>query len=177
FDNGATGWVGASSTDIYGIGNVLGPIGGSPGGGATVTQNFDLDPNVKQATVTFDLYGMDSLDNEEGVIYIGGKEVGKVVANHNFGGGTTFIPADGVPGVSISANVIASDVDLGGADKWTDSLTQVSITVDNTDDLLSFGFGSTANQNVDDESFSIDNFKVTGLADPAAGYTGLAATQ
>ena len=42
-----------------------------------------------------------------------------------------------------------------------DGISQVSITVDDPGDVLSFGIGSTANGGVKDESYAIDRFNVT----------------
>lgn len=167
FDNGASGWIGAIASDIYGIGNVLGPIEGS-GGVETVSKTFEMMAGLTHSTMTFDVLAMDSLDNESGIIYVGGQEVGRITKN---GTSTVFTPTD-VPGITISADIVDQGTQLGGntgsQDWWTDSRTTISITVDEPDELLSIGFGSTADQGVNDEFFALDNFTVTGLNDPDA---------
>lgn len=163
FDNGMSGWAGALAASIPGIGNVLGPIGGT-GGAPRVTRDFYTDPNAAQATFSFDLYAMDSLDKESGIIYIDGVEIGRLTSNF---GRSSFTAADGLKarGITIRATEIDSDVDLGGNTQWRDALSSISVTIDDPADRVTFGFGSTANQSTSDESFAIDNFVATGLRD------------
>ncbi|CTQ32028.1 Flp family type IVb pilin [Jannaschia rubra] len=164
FRSGADGWSGAEATDMMGIGEVLGPIGGS-GGAPTVSRDFVTDPDAAKATFQFDLYAMDSLDRESGVIYIDGKEVGRVTRNHLKG--TTFTPAEGLAerGIIVRAEIVDDDIQLGGSTSWRDALSVISISVKDPGDTVNFGFGSTADQGVGDESFAIDNFVATGLRD------------
>ena len=161
FDNGSGGWAGAFASAVAGIGNVLGPIGGT-NGQPRVTRDFYTDPNAQEATFNFDLYAMDSLDNESGIVFIDGVEVGRVTSNL---GRSTFSAASNLAerGIIIRSTAIDDYVDLGGSERWRDSLTNLRITVANPSDRITFGFGSTANQEVGDESFAIDNFTATGL--------------
>lgn len=170
FDNGSAGWNGATVADIRGVGKVLGPIGGS-GGAQAITREFQIDPNAASATFSFDLLALDSLDNESGIVYINGREVGRVTSN---GGNTSFTPATGLAaGMTITGTIVDNQVQLGGlrpdsAGYSMDSRTRIQISMTEPSDKVTFGFGSTANQGVDDESFAIDNFNATGLADPDA---------
>ena len=41
---------------------------------------------------------------------------------------------------------------------WRDAASRITITVDDPGATLDFRFGSTANQDVSDESWAIDNF-------------------
>lgn len=163
FDNGASGWIGASAGKVDGIGNVLGPIGGTGAGGPQgITRDFYIDPNAAQATFDFDLYAMDSLDNESGIIYIDGVEVGRVTSDK----GKTFVTAAAglkERNITIRATVVDNNVQLGGNASYTDSLSSISITIDKPRERVTFGFGSTANQGTSDESFAIDSFHATGL--------------
>ena len=177
FDDGPGRWSGAAVTDIPGLGMALGPIGGS-GGLETVSHDFIMAADIDSSTITFDLYALDSLDDEAGVIYLNGREIGRMVSGHN---GAYFVAAD-VPGVSVFGVLVvdnehlggfADDSDGGGWDRWgTDDIMTVTIRVDDPGDVLSFGFGSTANQDTDDESFAIDNFRITGVADETGGGAG-----
>lgn len=170
FDNGSAGWSGATVAEIRGVGKVLGPIPGS-GGTQAITRDFQIDPGAGAATFSFDVLALDSLDNESGIIFIDGREVGRVTSTH---GRTTFTPGAGLPiGTTIEAQIIDNDTDLGGISNnagWRDSRTKVTVSVaknaEKPVDKITFGFGSNANQGVDDESFAIDNFKATGLKDP-----------
>ena len=166
FDNGASGWLGASASKIDGLGNVLGPIGGTGATGpARITRDFQIDPNAKQATFDFDLYAMDSLDRESGIIYIDNVEVGRVTSDM---GNAVFTAAAGLEkrGITIRATEIDNNVQLGGNASFKDSLSSISITIDKPAERVTFGFGSTADQGTSDESFAIDNFQATGLKNP-----------
>lgn len=166
FDNGAQGWTGAGAAEVPGLGTVLGPIGGS-NGEATVSRDFAFDEGTERAEFEFDLYAMDSLDNESGIIYIDGREVGRLTSDH---GNTTFTVADGIdPDRFIVRQTNVDDqIDLGGSDRWTDGHSKIQITVRDPGTNVNFGFGSTANQGTSDESFSIDNFTVTSTAPRSA---------
>lgn len=167
FDNGSMGWGDASATEIRGLSYVLGPIAGSQGV-ESVTRNFKIDPDAKVATFDFDILALDSLDNESGIVFIDGHEVGRVTSQHGL---TTFTAASNLAvGISITGNIVDNSVDLGGMSTnadWRDSRTNIKISVASPKQIIKFGFGSTANQPVSDESFALDNFKATGLQDPS----------
>ena len=166
FDDGdAGGWSGAAVADVPGFGRALGPIAGS-GGLEAVTRDFVVPKGAGSVTLTFDLYGLDSLDRgDDAVLYIGGREVARVVA---WSGGTRT-EAGTVPGVTVTGRQIDGGRDLGGyyeqGHDWSrDSITEITITVDDPGDVLSFGFGSLADQATDDESYALDNFTVRARA-------------
>ncbi len=167
FDNGSGGWSGAGTYNFGGkIGTALGRIEGTSTGAQTVTRSFDIDPNATEATFSFDLYAMDSLDNESGFVYIDGIEIGRMTRDHQ--GETTFTAAADLEerGIIVRASLIENNVALGGNDRWTDSLAEINVTVKKPKEQITFGFGSNANggtQGADDESFAIDNFSATGL--------------
>jgi hypothetical protein len=52
------------------------------------------------------------------------------------------------------------DSHLGGSPGWTDRVYRVSINLQGTGSSLKLGFGSTTNQELDDESIGIDNIRV-----------------
>ena len=173
FDNGASGWGGAQVTDVRGLGKVLGPITGTTNGQQSVTRQFQIDPHAATATFSFDVLAMDTLDNESGIFYIDGYEVGRVTSDH---GNTTFTPKAGLTGITVRATAIDNAVQLGGAPdradgKDLDSRTSILVSVDNSvspKQWITFGFGSNADQNASDESFALDNFRATGLKDPGS---------
>ncbi|MCK0167389.1 hypothetical protein MWU52_07495 [Jannaschia sp. S6380] len=174
FDNGAYGWSGYTATEVAGIGTVLGPIGGS-GGSQTLTRTFSFDPAAEEGSVTFDLLAMDSLDNESGIIYINDTEVARLTRNHA-DNSSSFVTADAEAlaemGIDVSALEVSEDRQFGGSEGWDDAGTTVTIRMSKVDGEpigdVKFGFGSDANQDVEDESFAIDNFRATGLDDPDA---------
>ncbi|WP_371157083.1 hypothetical protein [Jannaschia sp. 2305UL9-9] len=161
FNNDANGWYGGSVTDVKGIGNVM-QIAGSRGA-QSIVQEFAIEKGVAEATFSFDLYALDSLDDESGIIFIDGQEVGRLTKGNS---GTTFTPST-VAGITVTGKVVDENVSLGGnmsdAHNWVDSMATVSITVANPNEYVALGFGSDADQNVGNESFAVDNFTATGL--------------
>lgn len=170
FDNGSQGWTGADISTVAGLGTVLGPIGGS-NGEPTVSRDFQFEEGTEEASFEFDLFALDSLDNESGIIYVNGREIGRVTSNH---GNATFTAAEGLDPdqVIIRSTVVDNRVQLGGSDRFNDHHSQIRITLGNPGTNVNFGFGSTANQNVGDESFAIDNFTVTSTAPRGGAGTG-----
>ena len=159
FAGDTSAWTGASSTYVDGFGEVLGPIAGS-GGLESVTTSFDIGAESESATLTFDLLAFDSLDGEDAVLYIDGVEVGRMTSDQGY---LTWTTGD-VEGISLSATTLSEGEHLGGMQNdtsqnwWRDAASRITITVDDPGATLDFGFGSTANQDVSDESWAIDNF-------------------
>ncbi|UWQ21114.1 hypothetical protein [Jannaschia sp. W003] len=168
FDGGYGGrWSGASPVDIDGFGFALGPIAGS-GGRESVTHDFIVGSGVKVATLRFDVLSLDSLDGEDGVIYINGAEVGRVTTYN----GNPVFSSSNVPGITVEARVVASNEDFGGMsgggdDTAKDAITVITISVDDPGDSIAFGFGSTADEDVENESYALDNFQISGVASDA----------
>ena len=168
FENGAPGWIGAEATNIHGIGNVLGPIAGS-NGVQSVTKEFQMMAGLAEAKMLFDVYAMDSIDNGEyGHLFMDGVEIGKVDAYGAFTATTDLAAL----GLTVEHTVTDSKVQLGGnmgnGEWWKDSKTSFAITMKEPNEFVTFGFGSSTNQEAGDESFAIDNFKINGLYDPDA---------
>lgn len=177
FDGGALGrWSGAEVTDIPGFGNALGPIAGS-GGRIAVSHDFIMASDIDVSIIQFDVYSLDSLDNESGIIFINGVEVGRVTTSHN--GGVTFTSA-GVDGITFGGVVVAEGEDIGGYQNtgengptyWLDDISTITIAVEDPGDVLSFGFGSDANQEITDEAYAIDNFNISGVDVEQTNSTG-----
>lgn len=168
FDHGAGGWNGAGVLPENhplnnGLGNVLGPIENT-GGLPSVNRDFEIDPNASQATFEFDLYSVDNLDGDSGIVFVGGEEVGRVTVND---GVPAFTASEGLDerGVTIRFTELDNDVPLGGNPNQNDAKSNIFISVDNPDENVNIGFGSDASAGADNEFFAIDNFRATGLAD------------
>lgn len=176
FAGDTSAWNGASSTYVDGFGEVLGPIAGS-GGLESVTTSFDIGEGAESATLTFDLLAFDSLDNEDAVLYIDGIEVGRMTALQ---GMLTWVPGN-VEGISLSAQILSEGEHLGGmrndtnSPLWRDAASRITITVNDPGAKLDFGFGSTANQGVNDESWGLDNFIIETTVSAGQGGGGDAA--
>lgn len=163
FANGAAGWTDAFGaalpvSDVFGIGTVLGPIVGTPDGQASVQRTFDLGEDVESATISFDLYALDRLEDESGLIYVDGRLVGDLTAS---AAGLRFEAVEQA-GVTVEFDVLDEGVELGGSlvgrPDSLDDRVAVRVTVTDPSETLTFGFGSTADGGPDDESFAIDDF-------------------
>ncbi|CTQ48842.1 hypothetical protein [Jannaschia donghaensis] len=175
YDNGAQGWVGAESTEIAGIGHVLGPIENT-GGGPGVSRDFAVSDATDTATFSFDLYSMDNFDGDTGTVYVNGDAVGSVTVDNGI---PTFTAAEGAPpNVTVRYTDVDTNVHLGGSTSDADALSSFEIfvsrpvTIDPTTNepvttnigTVNIGFGSDASAGSDNEFFAIDNFTATGLA-------------
>lgn len=179
FDNGSQGWTGATTANISGIGNVLGPIestGGLPG----VNRDFAIDEDTERATFSFDLIGVDDLDGDTGTVFVDGTAVGSVTVN-NRTGTQTFTAADDLEerGIVIRFTEVDTRVDLGGRAGSPDSLSSIEVTVRNDPTNprgnVNIGFGSDASAGAGNEFFAIDNFTATTTARPQTTGAGASA--
>ncbi len=150
------GWVGGTVlTQIEALGEILVL---QPGETASVT--LDVPANSDSATLSFDLIGGDSLDNEVATITSNGKTV--TLARGLYTGTMTFTTPD-VEGVTVTTETISEQTNLGGSGPtyWRDSVTRVTVTVDDPGETLALGMTSGANQNIGDEFFAVDNVEIT----------------
>ena len=160
FENGAGFWIGGStdsSQDAFG--GILGPYGGS-NGDEVVTRTFDLLSGYEYAVVEFDMYAIDSWDNEEFIIFVDGNPVSAYNFNWQQDGVTgAWTTSNSDYNISITPN--GSRSQQGYSDTWSDQSFSVSVQVANPGPSMSVGFGSTLNQSVGDESWGVDNLQVT----------------
>lgn len=150
------GWTGGTVlSPIAELGEmlVLGP-------GESTSLTLDVPANSSSATLSFDLIGGDSLDNEVATITSNGTTV--TLARGSYNGTMTFTSPD-VEGVTVTTEVISSGTNIGGASpsNWRDSVTRVTVTVDDPGETLALGMTSGANQGIGDEFFGIDNVGIT----------------
>jgi hypothetical protein len=153
FSNGnAGGWTGASVSNVGGLLGELLRIG--PGGLAELS--LDVPAGASEAVFTFSLIGGDSLDNETATVMINGQPVTIATGNH----GAISWAGQNVPGVTVETNVLSQGTELGGStnDNWRESVTTVSITVQNPGNSVTLGVASSTDQSINDEWFGIDNF-------------------
>jgi hypothetical protein len=151
---GIGAWTGGVAADKGGsLGELL-----MVGPGATAELALQVPPGANQAVFTFDLIGGDSLDSETATVMINGQPV--TIGTGNFGT-ISFENAD-VPGVTVTTAVQSHGSQLGGRydNGWNDSVTTVSITLDNPGTNVTLGVMSGANQSTNDEYFGIDNLTV-----------------
>ncbi|SRR6056297_345900 len=158
FAGGAMGdWTGGVVGDAGGALGELLMVG--PGGLAELA--LSVPSGADQAVFTFDLIGGDSLDTETATIMINGQAVSFATGNH----GAISFSNQAVPGVTVQTTVQTQNEQLGGSpnDGWRESITSVSITIDNPDNTVTLGVASNADQPINDEFFGIDNVSVDAI--------------
>jgi len=161
FSGGDTGgWTGGTVlSPIAALGEmlVLGP-------GETASLTLDVPVGAETASLSFDLIGGDSLDSEIATITSNGRTVTLAQSGSWVDGTMTFTTPD-VDGVTVTTETISSGTNLGGAspDSWRDSVTRVTVTVDDPGETLSLGITSGANQHIGDEFFAVDNVDISAL--------------
>lgn len=146
-----TGWIGGQVRDLGGtLGQmlVLGP-------NESTTTTFDMPDGAQTGTISFDFVAGDSLDGEIATITTNGQTVTLARGSR---GSVSFTNPD-VSGITVTTEILSEGTDLGGRQNrvWNDSLSRVTITVDNPGTSLDLGLRSGADQGIADEFFAIDN--------------------
>jgi len=154
FENGAEGWNNNSVTQTDGAAtDFLGQFSGADG---LVSKTFNVGAEHAGETVViqFDMYEIDSWDNENFQVFINGELVrNDQMAHYNKAVDTT----DG--GEELIGNIGSS------GRYWLDhdEVHYYSIeAVVSEDGSVTLGFNSTLNQNANDESWGIDNLSIIG---------------
>ena len=153
-EGAATGWMGGWPTDVGGeLGEVL-----QIGANEIASLAFNVPSGASTATLTFDLIGMDSIDREPATISINGSPV--LVARGDFGQISFSDESGGAVGIEMTE--VARGAELGGNtnDGWTESVTTVTLTVDNPTDAMTLSVHSATNQSRSDESYALDNVAI-----------------
>ena len=156
FENGATGWTDNTTTSGGSFfTNFLGRFSGS-GGAESISKTFEL-PDTDQIIITFDVYEIDSWDNEDFNVFIDGTEI----FNTNWRHTSSDENSSGSSGdISWDVTRNAKGV-MGFTSKWTDQTHTFSITIDNPGDSVQLGFGSAIGVSLGDESWGLDNLVIT----------------
>ncbi len=160
FDNGAAGWSDNTTTED---GEHFGTFLGQFGNGSSVEKTFAIDSGAEKAVIEFDLYEIDSWDDELFRIEIAGQVI-EVPLNWT----RSDEDASGESGnVTWSLTSQGEGAALGGSDGafWSsgDQIHKVRIEVNQPDDNLTLRLSDTLNQQVADESWGIDNLSVQAL--------------
>lgn len=155
FDGGPGGWSNGIVTAGSDFGSVLGPFAGSNGAVAT-EQTFDIPEGTEVASFTFDMIAIDSWDDEEFIVFVDGAPAASLQFRYGTDGVTGQWVSDN-PDYSFEVLSVAPRGDAGYNPGWPDQSATVRLNVSNPGDTVTLGFGSTLNQERDDESFAIDN--------------------
>lgn len=166
FESGANGWSDTTVTSVDGLTQFLGNFGQ---GGAT-EKTFIIPNGANGASFSFDFYEMDSWDNETFTVSINGNPILQKV----FG-------QDGDQSDANFTLKTLEDEDLGLAPfndqvygvRFSLSAAQLAAFPDDGlgNKIVTLGFSSTLNQEIGDESWGVDNLRISTNVDAnAAGF-------
>ncbi|MCK5830891.1 MAG: tandem-95 repeat protein, partial [Methylococcales bacterium] len=160
FEDGAEGWSNNTVTETNGNAtDFLGQFGGTKGEeGISKTYDFGVSHAGENVTIEFDMYEIDSWDDEQFNVFVNGKMVSSEYMSH----------------YNRTLSVHATDEQDGGteidnigntSDKYYLSHDEshhysFEATVDKNGQVK-LGFGSTIDEGKDDESWGIDNVAIT----------------
>ena len=156
FNGGATGWTN-NQTDSGAGNGYLGRLGTS-----LVEKSFALPSGATTATISFDFLEIDSWDGESFFVTVNGREINLGAFGWTADEGATSFNAGG--GITVSKGAAVKLSGYGNeTDFWAfnDSAHRFTLTVANPGETLTLGFRSTLNQELNDESFGIDNLSIT----------------
>jgi len=149
----AAGWAGGQVMDMGGqIGELLVVA-------ANQTASFvvRVPPGATQALMNFDLVAGDSLDGESATISLNGTEI--AIATRSWREGPMRFEIPQLDGTTVEAIVTVDSSRIGGAGRWTDSIANVTVAVNQPTDDITFSMHSSADQSVGDEYWGLDNFR------------------
>ena len=171
FENGnAQGWsVGQTDDTEIAFGGILGRFGGT-GGGQMVHKTWDIDPDAGFAVLEFDVHAIDTWDLEMLSIFLNDDLTSQRSFSTHQGHAELQreLSVDN-PNIKISYTTPVG-IEHGfwerGDISSHDETVSVRIEVTDPGSSVKLGFGSTLNQSVDDESWAVDNVRVTATNDP-----------
>ena len=161
FETSASGWTNNTTT----IGNesfttFLGRFGGT-GGNEAVSKTFALSGDQDRVTIEFDFYEIDSWDQEAFMVFV----------NNNLYSAVTYRHQDRnepgtVSGLAVT-NLLpeAGNYNLGFS-HWEDQTYHYRFDYYTTATSITLGFGSTLNGSIYNESWGIDNVRITDNSPP-----------
>lgn len=158
FETGAGNWVGGALASDENFGGLL--RGGGSGGEQAAQSTYQLDGDMEYAVLEFDMTAIDSWDGEEFQIYVNDAVVATARFENAHGNGLSDTWTVSNPDIQIS--MTAGEFGNQGFDSgWRDQSMSVEIQMRNAGEDVTLGFGSTLNQSVQDESWGVDNVRVT----------------
>lgn len=159
FESGASGWSNNTTTTQGVLTTFLGRFGGT-GGAPVINKNYALSGNQTQVTIEFDFYEIDSWDFELFKFFVDGNSIFSDEFKHNR---EDFANSPIMNATSLLFDGDNGNVDYGFA-TWPDQGYHYSYTFNTSSTNLLIGFGSTLNQSINDESWGIDNVRITDNA-------------
>ena len=170
FEAGAQGWSDGTTTDGgAAFTTFLGRFGG---GGEQTSKSFAVTDGADQVEITFDFYELDSWDGDAGDRFAVSINGGEIVSEDFFHAGRAGRDGND-PAASGRTGAVSwsiapatdgqSSLGFTSGPAYTDQIHQVTLLLDNPGADFTLGFGSTLDQEIDDESFGIDNLVVTAI--------------
>jgi hypothetical protein len=170
FENGAQGWTSNITTDLGGeLGTFLGRFGGTDGQeGVSKVYNFGKAMAGQVVDIEFDFYELDSWDgsndhntaNEGGIVeafqvFVNGSQISSdIIGIDGYAGETVDDGGRNVGDISNNNN--------GGLTGYSDEIHHYSFkAVVDENGQVKLGFGSTTHEETSNESFGIDNIKIS----------------
>ncbi len=151
FEGGASGWSNNATDSSAAFTQHLGRHGAGAG---ILSKTYALTGTQTQVTIDFDFYELDSWDYELFRVYVDGVQV----FSEDFSTGTHYAP-DNDPALYLDP-LDPGNVDLAyggwGDQKWHFSGTFLTNAL-----TLTLGFDSTLDQQAADESWGVDNVRIT----------------
>ena len=169
-DGQALGWsVAQTDNTEASLGGILGRFGGT-GGAQMVHKTWALDPNASFAVIEFDLHAIDTWDLEAMSIFLNDALASQRTFSTHDGDFERQQVIDSSPSnvaITYGAHSSAENgYSVRGDVKSHDETVAVRIEVSDPGSSLKLGFGSTLDQSIGDESWAIDNMRVTSTNDP-----------
>ncbi len=163
FEGGAEGWNDNTTTETAGnASNFLGRFGGSNGEEAvSKVFNLGVEHAGESVIIKFDMYEIDSWDDEFFNVFVNGEEVASDAMSH-FGRTWSNLATDEEDGGEAIDNIGSSGAPHLDNDEVHSY--EVQAIVDSNGEVK-LGFGSTLNQSLSDESYGIDNLVISSGAD------------
>ncbi|HOO50135.1 MAG TPA: cadherin domain-containing protein, partial [Alphaproteobacteria bacterium] len=167
FEGGATGW--SDNTTTSG-GVILTEFLGKhslEGGAQNTFKTYTLSGTQDYAVISFDMYEIDSWDGESFYVYV---DDVPVIVNPLIQSSFNS-PADGTSGTvswSIQETTPFNANIFSGS--WNDQMYHYTLTIQTTAASIKLGFSSTLNQATLDESWGVDNIRVSEVG--GAGVPG-----
>lgn len=156
FETGAQGWSDPKTTDGGGnLSTFLGRFGG--GEGPLTEKTFNLPEGTGRVEISFDFYELDSWDNEDFVTYVNGEALFSEDFHTNQ---NDTASGDETETMTWSISPVTNGSSNKGFSWWNDQIHRVTIEIDNPGDSFALGFGSTLDEEIDNESFGIDNLTI-----------------
>lgn len=172
FEGGSTGWNNNTTTNDSLFSEFLGRFNRNinVGGNQELFQTFTLSGDQDYVTIEFDLYEIDSWDNEWFYIFINDQQIRSDRLRHNVFEDNGYALDSGTNITSDVHTLTNDDGYIGFRDTTRDQIHRYTLTIPTNGNDIKFGIGTSLNSNnFNDESFGIDNVIIKELRSTGGG--------